>query len=192
MRGVAKTRSGAYGALSLLLLHIGGAAQAQAQESEAEKAFEIINREAKDKDVFVFDFAVPSSPGLTLLGVDKDKITQSNSLKPFVLSLPGILASDGEGRAVALDGSIGSLLIPDSEQRYSDYQANALIYRTRFNAGLYEGVDDDDDQRQIEEEEHAGARQAQEHARQPGLGHGRALTATRRPPAAGRSGGTRP
>jgi len=144
MRTYSRLASRTYFAVALSLISMNGAAYAQSSEAENDEAFDLINEGPAGKDVFVFDFGVPSSPALTLLGIDKDKITQSNSLKPFVLSLPGILASDGEGRAVAFDGSIGSLLIAPSQQRYSRYQQRALLFRTRFNIGLYEGVDDDD------------------------------------------------
>ena len=105
----------------------------------------IYEREAKNKDVFTFDYGVPSSPALTLLGIDTDKITQSNSLKPFVLSLPGLLTSKESGQSAALEISPAWLIVPASDRTHDKYDAGrAVLFRTRIGFALYEGVDDAD------------------------------------------------
>lgn len=123
---------------------------AHAQAASDEDALQLINKEAKDKDVFKFDFAVPASPALTLLGVDKDKVTQSNSLKPFVVSLPNVLSAKESGQSVALDVSPAWLLYPKSQRTYQNYKrgVRALLFRTRAAVAIYEGVDNADASKQ--------------------------------------------
>lgn len=119
----------------------------EATEGTSDESLRLLSEEPEDAKLFAFDYGVPSSPGLTLLGIGKDKVTQSNSLKPFVLSLPGLLSSDGDAKAVALDVSIGGTLVPLSRQTFESYAANygrALLFRTRVNLALYRGVDDED------------------------------------------------
>lgn len=113
------------------------------------EAQNIIDRKANDEDVFTFDYGVPSAPALTLLGVAEDQITQSNSLKPFIVSLPGVFSSKETGQAVALDMSPAWLVTRRGERSYANYSGGMpLWFRTRFGVALYEGVDDADPAKQ--------------------------------------------
>jgi hypothetical protein len=105
----------------------------------------IIEERADAKDVFTFDYAVPASPALSLLGLDVSKVTQSNSLRPFVLSLPSVFGGE-DGQAIALDMSPGAF-IPSVDRRYSTYtlasnEWRRRALRTRAGVALYEGVED--------------------------------------------------
>jgi hypothetical protein len=101
----------------------------------------------KDANVFKFDYGVPSSPALTLLGIDEKKVTQSNSLKPFVVDvLPGLLSGNNSDQAVSLDFAPAHYLLPASQQRFSEYASGlrSLLFRTRVSGAAYGGVDDAD------------------------------------------------
>lgn len=166
--------------LSLALAAAAFAAAARAQETaapatdltrEQEAAIaQLLGRfdqKAADADVFRFDYGVPDSPALTLLGLEKDKITQSNSLKPFVLALPGVISGDDSSKAIAADVSLAWLLGED--RRYRSYTGlgardlapgaperagergtlRQLKYRTRLAAAAYGGVQDADPAKQV-------------------------------------------
>lgn len=110
----------------------------------------IFQTEAQEKGVFNFDYGVPASPSLNLLGQPEDKVTVVNGLKPFIIQLPRVLGGDNQGgQSVGLDFSPAWLLGDDSTQTYDRYtNENARLYRilTRTHVGvaLYEGVADAD------------------------------------------------
>lgn len=124
---------------------------AHAQEKSVNpEAVEIVNEKAANADVFTFDYGVPSSPALTLLGIDKNKITQANSLKPFIIALPNLFTSKDSGDAVALEVAPG-WLIPGSHRTFRGYERSygrRLLLRTRIGGALYEGVADTDASKQ--------------------------------------------
>lgn len=109
----------------------------------------LINQEAADKSVFQFDFGVPSSPSLNLLGQPEDKVTVVNGLKPFILQLPRILGADAEGgQSVGLDFSPAWLIGDSSQHTIENYTQRGSLYRiltrTHIGVALYEGVADAD------------------------------------------------
>lgn len=105
------------------------------------------NKDADNADVFTFDYDVPTSPAITLLGVDK--INQSNSLKPFILSVPNVLDSKEAGQAIALDFSPAWLIEQPGERTFANYRGNKpLWFRTRIGVAVYEGVGDPDPAKQ--------------------------------------------
>jgi hypothetical protein len=116
--------------------------------SAAQQAVDVVNQAAKDANAFKFDFGVPSSPALSLLGVDQQKVTQSNSLRPFVLSLPSLVSGDQAGQAAAIDIVPAAYLIPASQQTYDTYGPRSLLFHTRAQVGLYNGVSDKDPTKQ--------------------------------------------
>lgn len=122
-----------------------GAAAAVANADQT--AVTAINQEAADQNVFTFDYGVPESPALTVLGVAKDKITQSNELKPFVLALPGLVEGKQTDQAIALDVSLDWIL----HGGRSNYVPNRMdssytgwLKRTRVATAVYGGLADTD------------------------------------------------
>jgi hypothetical protein len=103
---------------------------------------------ASKNGAFVFDYGVPSSPALNLIGLTPDKTTVSTSLKPFVLSLPN-LVSGGNGQSAALDIAPFWILGNNDRDGYFDYIDTSspgsyftrLAYRFRTELALYTGDD---------------------------------------------------
>lgn len=127
----------------------GAAADTESGSDPAQQAIVLIGQDADEADVFKFDFGVPSSPALTLLGVDKDKITQANSLKPFVLALPGLLSGKDGAQSIAVEVSPAGVFTDSSADTYSNYSAlQSVLFRTRIGGALYRGVDDTDPAKQ--------------------------------------------
>jgi hypothetical protein len=95
-------------------------------------------------DLFTFDYGVPSSPALNLIGLSPDKTTVSSSLKPFVLSLPS-LASGGADQSAALDVAPLWLLQDGQTIGYNEYitgpYAQRFEYRFRTELAVYTGND---------------------------------------------------
>lgn len=105
-------------------------------------AIDIINDQAGDAKLFTFDYGVPTSPALSLAGLSPDKLNTSTSLKPFVLSLPGLFNSSSGQTSAALDGSIAWLLDSPDHAPLSNYQDDIsmrLEYRTRLGVAIDRG-----------------------------------------------------
>lgn len=103
----------------------------------------IIDQAAKDTKLFSFDYGIPESPALALAGLGTDKIKPATSLKPFVLSLPGLFDASGNGSA-ALD--VSPLWLMDPEASAFNYSAPSnywkrVLARTRLGLALYRGDD---------------------------------------------------
>lgn len=119
-----------------------------AQQSDTERAIQILEQEAGEDGLFRFDFNIPSSPSLNLLGQAEDKVTVVNGLKPFILQLPALLGNGEDGQSLGLDISPTWLLDDPSERTYTRYRDGSrldrILYRTHIGAALYEGADNDD------------------------------------------------
>lgn len=115
---------------------------------EKAKELKLIDDKASEEGVFSFDFGVPSSPSLKLLGQPEDKVTVVNGLKPFILQLPKILGNDEGGQSLGLDFAPAWLMEDASERRVSTYTSRGslyrILYRTHIGAALYEGLADTD------------------------------------------------
>jgi hypothetical protein len=127
-------------------------AQALAETPE-EKVINIVAKEAKNQNIFSFDYTIPTSPSLTLAGLSADKTTTSTSLKPFVLALPNFLGGAAEGQSTALDFSPSALAMP--AMTYADYKKigtrdgpegilGYAWFHGRFGIAAYRGVADSD------------------------------------------------
>ena len=103
----------------------------------------LVNTPAQNPNLFSFDYSVPNSPALELAGLSTDNVTPANSLKPFVLSLPGLLGSGGTSTSTALDlAPAWALGNPDSiiaEYEKPDAWPKRLWYRTRIGVALSKG-----------------------------------------------------
>src|SRR5262249_38204531 len=121
----------------------GASGDAPTQNTPPPSPISIINQAPYNKSAFTFAYSGPCSPPMTLLGWDANKVTQSNSLRPFVLTLPSILGGGGKGDAVALDIATAWLIIPqDSRRSYSYAQASEWrrrVLRTHAGVAAYEG-----------------------------------------------------
>ncbi|HEX8126202.1 MAG TPA: hypothetical protein VF548_11515 [Allosphingosinicella sp.] len=117
-------------------------------DEETAKEFVFIDEKASEEGVFSFDFGVPSSPSLKLLGQPEDKVTVVNGLKPFILQLPKILGNGDGGQSLGLDFAPAWLLEDASERRVSTYTSRGrmyrILYRTHIGGALYEGSSDSD------------------------------------------------
>jgi len=112
----------------------------------------IVDEKASNKDLFTFDYGVPSSPALNLMGLSPDKTTMSSSLKPFVLSLPSLF-SGGADQSAALDIAPLWLLGDNSSIGYNKYvtgpYAQRFKYRFRTEMALYTGNDGGGDSKKV-------------------------------------------
>jgi len=63
----------------------------------SDSTINLISDPAKNASIFTFDYGPTASPALGLLGLSPSKVTLSNGLKPFVLSIPGLLTSSTGG-----------------------------------------------------------------------------------------------
>jgi hypothetical protein len=99
----------------------------------------IFDEKANDAKVFSFDYGIPNSPALTLAGLAGSKLAPSTSLKPFVLSLPGLIGSDSAASSAAFDFAPAWALDPEQTVSEGDYRNNPLYYRTRFGLAIYKG-----------------------------------------------------
>lgn len=109
----------------------------------------IFDQPATDRSAFSFDYGVPSSPSLNLLGQPEDKVTVVNGLKPFIIQLPRVLGADSEsGQSLGIDFSPAWLLGDESTRSYEHYTNASRLYRilrrTHIGAAFYEGVADND------------------------------------------------
>lgn len=131
--------------LSFAAQIISGEASSTQQDSQATNAYDscmLVNAQATNAGLFSFDYGVPHSPALTLAGLSTDKVTPATSLKPFVLSLPGLLGSDGTSTGAALD--IAPAWAFDPNAGILDYQnpdawLGRIWYRTRVSTAFSKG-----------------------------------------------------
>ncbi len=108
----------------------------------------LIGNQAKNADLFSFDYGVPHSPALMLAGLSTDKITPASSLKPFVLSLPGLLGSSSTTTSAAADfapawalGDNNSGDAVDYANLGSGHYWNRVWFRTRVSVAVNKGDD---------------------------------------------------
>jgi len=99
---------------------------------------------AKNSSLFTFDYTVPTSPALELAGLPKDTTTSSASLKPFVLSLPGLLNSGSSGSAASFDMSPAWAFGSEHAETQEDYFADdnywgRFWFRTRVGIAATRG-----------------------------------------------------
>lgn len=134
---------------SLLLWPLPANADDGAKPADAGKPadYAIVNRPAGNAKLFTFDYGVPASPALTLAGLSPDKIKPATSLKPFVLSLPGLFDGSGNGSA-ALDVSPAWLFDPEAKTATATFRYDKVgnywervLTRTRLGIALYRGDD---------------------------------------------------
>lgn len=131
--------------IPIVVLASSGAALAA---DETPKAIDIINKAAKEDGVFKFDWGVPSSPSLKLLGQAEDKVPVVNGLKPLLLKIPSLVGGKRDGDSWGLDIAPAAFLGDRSERTYNAYVegdwAYRVLVRTHVGGALYEGVDDTD------------------------------------------------
>jgi hypothetical protein len=106
----------------------------------------ILNTAAANADLFSFDYGIPHSPALMLAGLSTDKITPASSLKPFVLSLPGLLGSGSTATSAALDTAPAWVFGDQQGLSSFNYAEDGrfwdrLWYRTRISVAVAKGDD---------------------------------------------------
>ena len=99
---------------------------------------------AQAPSIFSFDYGVPTSPALTLIGLSPDKTATSTTLKPFVLALPSLFGTGNQNQSAALDIApawvLGGSLTTFDDYRVAPY-GTLLWYRMRLNTALSVGTD---------------------------------------------------
>lgn len=112
------------------------------------KPIEIIKEKAAEDGVFKFDYGIPSSPSLKLLGQAEDKVPVVNGLKPLILKLPSLLGGARDGESLGVDIAPTAFVGDRSTRTYNAYVFGSKSYRAfqRLHVGgaLYEGVEDAD------------------------------------------------
>jgi hypothetical protein len=103
---------------------------------------------AKDMSLFKFDYGIPTSPALTLIGTSTAISSPSSALKPYVIALPaswgGASGNDAFSADVAaawLLGGMGSIQTETYDQYYKGGWLHHLAYRTRLESALFLGAD---------------------------------------------------
>ncbi|MGA7673995.1 MAG: hypothetical protein WCA78_02995 [Rhizomicrobium sp.] len=111
--------------------------------SAATPVVTVFTQTAKDKNLFSYDFGIPTSPALTLIGTSTDKSSPSASLKPFVLSLPASWGGAKDSQSFGVDFSPEWILNanPVDYQTYMDSPWLQLAYRSRLEGALFLGDD---------------------------------------------------
>jgi len=110
------------------------------------QAFQIIDDESQNKDIFTFDYGVPSSPALKLVSANPDKFKTSTALKPYVFSVPTDWGGATGADAFAVDLSPYWLFDTTEHNTYKHYRASnegfgdTLRSRLRFSAALTPGT----------------------------------------------------
>ncbi|MBS0472238.1 MAG: hypothetical protein JSR60_14295 [Proteobacteria bacterium] len=105
----------------------------------------------KEADSFSFDFGIPTSPALALIGTSTAISSPSAAMKPYVFSLPASFGGSKDAQAFTADASVAWLAQSiGASQRVSfeDFIDDAktgeltrLAYRTRFEGALELGDD---------------------------------------------------
>jgi hypothetical protein len=104
----------------------------------------LVNQGANTPSLFSFDYGVPTSPALALLGLGSSKLKASNSLKHFVLSLSNLAGTGAGASSAALDAAPAWMfgqsrsISPDD---YANSYLDQLEYKTRLGVALYRGDD---------------------------------------------------
>jgi hypothetical protein len=105
--------------------------------------------QAKCQDSFKFDYGVPTSPGLALIGTSTAISSPSADMKPYTFSLPASFGGSKDSQAFTGDASVVWVMrqlgsAPQSEP-YDDFLKlgywDQLAYRTRLQAALFKGDD---------------------------------------------------
>jgi hypothetical protein len=88
--------------------------------ASAPTAQTVLYESKPEHSIFSFDYGVPSSPAMTLLGLSADKNPPSTSLTPFVVSLPALFGKTG-GASAALDFAPLAAFKSTREAPFDDY-----------------------------------------------------------------------
>jgi hypothetical protein len=104
----------------------------------------LIDQPASQASLFSFNYGIPASPSLALAGLADANITPSTSLKPFILSLPGLFGAGGDGQStVAAEISPAWALGEDRSISTRDYREDGwwqrVGLRTHIGITLYKG-----------------------------------------------------
>lgn len=140
--GCASVRLAATVAALASLCNSASADGTSADTAAATNAETVLYSKASTNNLFSFDYGVPSSPALNLIGLTPDKTTVSTSLKPFALSLPQLVAGSAD-QSAALDIAPLWLLGTDQNDGYNDYVNGGywdrFKYRFRTEFALFTG-----------------------------------------------------
>lgn len=130
------------------LAHAQADAPKPAPKAGEDKVIDLVNKTAAEEGLFSFDWGVPASPSLKLLGQGEDKVPVANSLKALAVQLPGLVGNSKSGESFGLDVSPAWLIGDASTRTYNGYlesgPAYRILYRTRIGVAGYEGIDDAD------------------------------------------------
>jgi hypothetical protein len=113
-----------------------------AQETSP-KVIDIVNKTAAEEGLFQFDWGMPASPSLSLLGHVEDKVPAANSLKAFTVQLPSMVGGDEIGQTIGVDVSPAWLIGDGGTRTYTRYLESSpsyrALYRSRIGLAAYEG-----------------------------------------------------
>ncbi len=113
-----------------------------------QKILDGMNVAMKNKDSFTFDYGIPTSPALALIGTSNALSSPSASMKPYVFSVPASWGGAKDSQAFAFDVSAvwaGNAFGAYGHETYADYMKEdyfgRLAYRTRLEGALSLGDD---------------------------------------------------
>ncbi|MEI9995790.1 MAG: hypothetical protein WDM91_14435 [Rhizomicrobium sp.] len=109
---------------------------------------QIIQQAATNKNLFTFDYGIPTSPALALVGTTNAISSPSAALKPFVFSVPASWGGSKDSQAFSFDFSamwgleqLGSAQTDTYQQYIDGHFWEQLPYRTRLQGALFMGDD---------------------------------------------------
>jgi hypothetical protein len=119
-----------------------GLPSAAMADSKPPPSIPIVIDAAKNKSLLAFDFGIPSSPAVALVGTGTASLSTSTSLKPYVLTAPASYGGAKDAQAFAADAAPFLLLLPatiNTQDNYIDDYGLRLLDRTRVNTALFLG-----------------------------------------------------
>jgi hypothetical protein len=102
----------------------------------------IVKKDANQPSIFSFDFGIPSSPAISLVGTAGDTLSSTPALKPYDFELPAAYGGTKGSQAFAADVAPAWFLLNSKKNSFDQYESRPLLQienRTRVGAALYLG-----------------------------------------------------
>ncbi|MEJ0028170.1 MAG: hypothetical protein WDN01_19250 [Rhizomicrobium sp.] len=126
-----------------------GAAPLSDDQKASDATITLFKSDAQNKDIFAFDYGVPVSPALALIGTN-ETLSGSAALKPYTLQAPAADGGAKGAQSFAADIAPAWFLLGSDVNNYDNYIGTGnggydgayglrLANRTRFGTSLYLG-----------------------------------------------------
>lgn len=101
----------------------------------------LLQQKASSQNLYSFDYGIPASPALTLIGTSTDKLTPSSTLKPYDFSVPASFGGPKDSQSFTADFTPAWVLEsqqPTYDEYYQDWGVQ-IAHRARFSGAFYPG-----------------------------------------------------